>query len=166
MDHARTAAAAGRDPGPARLFALLVGGLLVLGGIGGFLYESSFSTGDRLASDEIAGILATNGWHNLIHLLTGLAGLALASRAPRPYALAVGGAYLALALWGLIETERGFGNLLELVPVDTQDNLLHLLIGLTGLGAGLAERSHPLLRPGRARERPAASAAGRRSAPE
>ncbi len=123
---------------PARLYAALVGGALVIGGIVGFFYDASFSTGDDLKADAVLGILDVNGWHNLVHIATGLLGLAAAGYAARSYALAFGLAYLLIAVWGFLETENGFGALLDVIPVNTEDNFLHLFLGLTGLAAGAA----------------------------
>lgn len=124
----------------ARLYALVVGGLLVLAGIAGFMYESSFGTGAELAADEIAGTFSVNGWRNVLYLTTGALGLGLASRAPRPYALAAGGLFLVIAVWGWFAVDDGVGTLLDAVPLSGTDNWLHLLIGATGLAAGLAGR--------------------------
>lgn len=131
---------------PARLYATLVGGVLVIAGIIGFFYEASFATGDSVVTDDVFGILAVNGWHNLVHLLLGLLGLMAAGYAARTYALGVGLLYLVLALWGFIETENGVAVLLDLVPINTEDNVLHLILGLTGLAAGAAtpKESDPL----------------------
>ena len=82
------------------------------------------------------GILDVNGWHNLIHIATGLLGLAAAGYAARTYALALGLAYLLIAIWGFLEVENGFGAILDVIPVNTEDNFLHLILGLTGLAAG------------------------------
>ncbi len=125
---------------PARLYATLVGGALVIAGILGFFYSSSFGT-DRAVvreSEEVLGVLAVNGWHNLIHIATGLLGLAAAAYAARTYALALGLTYLLVAIWGFLVTDNGFGALLSTVPVNTEDNFLHLILGLTGLAAGAA----------------------------
>jgi hypothetical protein len=86
----------------------------------------------------VFGILDVNGWHNLVHIATGLVGLAAAGYAARTYALAVGFAYVLIAIWGFLEAENGFGALLDVIPVNTEDNFLHLIIGLTGLAAGAA----------------------------
>jgi hypothetical protein len=123
---------------PARLYAALVGGALVVAGIIGFFYDASFGTGDDLRADAVLGILDVNGWHNLVHIAGGLLGLAAAGYAARTYALAAGLAYLVLAIWGFAETENGFGAILDVVPVNTEDNFLHLILGLTGLAAGAA----------------------------
>ena len=123
---------------PARLYAALVGGALVIAGIVGFFYDASFETGDQIRADEVFGILAVNGWHNLFHIATGLVGLAAAGYAARTYALALGLFYLLIAIWGFLETENGFGAILDVIPVNTEDNFLHLILGLTGLAAGAA----------------------------
>ena len=128
------------EASPARLYATLVGGALVVAGILGFFYSSSFGT-DRAVgreSEEVLGVLAVNGWLNLIHIATGLLGLAAAAHAARTYALALGLTYLLVSIWGFLVVDDGFGALLATVPVNTEDNLLHLILGLAGLAAGAA----------------------------
>ena len=62
--------------------------------------------------------------------------------------LAFGLAYLLLAIWGFLEVEDGFGALLDVIPVNTEDNFLHLVLGLTGLAAGAATpKDEPRPRP-------------------
>jgi Domain of unknown function (DUF4383) len=128
---------------PARLYAALVGGALVIAGIIGFFYEASFETGDDLRADAVFGVLDVNGWHNLLHIAIGLLGLAAAGYAARSYALAFGLAYVLLAIWGFLETEDGVGAILDVIPVNTEDNFLHLILGLTGLAAGAATPKEP-----------------------
>jgi hypothetical protein len=125
---------------PARLYCTLVGGVVLIAGIIGFFYESSFETGDSIVADDVFGILAVNGWHNVVHIVLGLLGLAAAgtTASARTYALGVGLLYIVLAVWGFMETEEGFGVLIDLVPINTEDNVLHLVLGLTGLAAGAA----------------------------
>jgi Domain of unknown function (DUF4383) len=122
---------------PARLYAILVGGALVIAGIIGFFYSSSFGGPGEV--DDVFGILAVNGWHNVVHILTGLLGLAAAGYAARTYALGLGAVYLVIAIWGFI---IGSGeSLLGFIPVNTEDNVLHLILGLTGLAAGAATQA-------------------------
>jgi hypothetical protein len=131
---------------PARLYATVVGAVLTIAGIIGFFYSSSFDSPGTV--DDVFGIFAVNGWHNVFHLVTGLLGLAAAGYAARTYALAIGLLYLVVAIWGFI---IGSGDsILTIVAVNTEDNVLHLIIGLVGLGAGAAS-------PARARARPAAA---------
>src|SRR5215212_3747886 len=122
---------------PARLYAGVVGATLVVAGIIGFFYSSSFgSPGDV---DAVFGILDVNGWHNVVHILTGALGLLAFSAgvyAARQYSLALGVVYLVVAAWGFIVGDGD--QILGIIPVNTEDNVLHLLLGLAGLGAGLA----------------------------
>jgi hypothetical protein len=64
--------------------------------------------------------------------------LAAAAYAARTYALALGLAYTIIAIWGFLVIDNGFGTLISTVPVNTEDNFLHLILGLTGLAAGAA----------------------------
>jgi hypothetical protein len=120
---------------PARLYATVVGAVLVIAGILGFFYNAKFSS-DPAVRDDVLGILSVNGWHNVVHLVTGLLGLLLARSAAREYSLGLGVVYLVVAIWGFA---IGSGeSILSIIPVNTADNVLHLALGLAGLGAGLA----------------------------
>lgn len=161
------------QPGPARLYGLVFGALLCLLGVAGFFYDASFDTGDSLASDYLAGTLLVNGWRNVLYLLTGFAALALAARAPRATAFALGGFYTLLAIWGFIETDRGIGSILDVLPLGDRDNAFHLVVGLLGVGAGLVDGPLPSVKvPGwtrsskgkRRSQGQKASAPGKRSA--
>ncbi|HMC07466.1 MAG TPA: DUF4383 domain-containing protein [Solirubrobacterales bacterium] len=125
---------------PAKLYATLVGAVLTIAGIIGFFYNAHFGSGsDVFGSDttvKVFGILAVNGWHNVVHLVTGLLGLLAAGYFARQYALGLGLVYLVVAIWGFI---IGSGDsILSIIPVNTPDNVLHLLLGLVGLAAGAA----------------------------
>ena len=85
--------------------------------------------------------MVVNGWHSLFHLIAGLAGLAAAgSGAARPYALGFGLLFVVIAIWGFVAADDV---ILSLLPVDTAGNLIHLAIGLAGLGAGAASPVAP-----------------------
>jgi Domain of unknown function (DUF4383) len=140
------------EASPARFYCLLVGAFLVVAGIIGFFYEASFKTGDSIRADDLFGILAVNGWHNLVHLGIGAILLAAAGSAARPAALVVGVLYIVLCILGFIATsDDGLGflaendTLIDLVPVNNEDNFLHLILGVTGLIAAFATR--PMTRP-------------------
>jgi Domain of unknown function (DUF4383) len=130
---------------PAQLYALIFGVVLVAAGIVGFFYEASFATGnDTLVEREaILGILDVNGWHNLVHILSGVVGLAVVGSYSnaRIYALAFGGIYILVAILGFIYGDGD--SIFKLVPVNTEDNILHALIGVAGLGAGMATPAEP-----------------------
>ena len=125
---------------PARLYALLIGGVLVIAGVIGFFYAAGFDTGDSVCTndgcDKVFGILAVNGWHNIVHILTGAIGLLVAGYAARQYALWLGIVYIAIAIWGFV---IGSGDsILGFIPVNTEDNFLHLILGVLGVGAAMA----------------------------
>ena len=132
-------------PGPARLYALLAGAFLAMLGVLGFFYDATFGTGESLTSDDLAGILIVNGWRNVIYIVTGVLGLAFASRWPRRTAFGLGLLYLVFAIWGFDQTERGIGDLLDAVPLGDNDNALHLILGVLGLGAALVDGPLPNL---------------------
>jgi hypothetical protein len=79
-----------------------------------------------------------NGWHNVVHIATGVLGLVAAGSyaSARSYAIGFGIVYVIVAIWGFIV---GDGNsILSIIPVNTEDNILHLLIGISGIAAGMA----------------------------
>ena len=119
---------------PAKLYATVVGTVLTIAGIVGFFYSASFGSPGEV--DKVLGILDVNGWHNVVHLVTGLLGLVAVGYAAREYALGLGLIYVVVAIWGFV---IGSGeSILGVVPVNSDDNVLHLLLGVLGLAAGLA----------------------------
>ncbi len=135
------------ETSPARLYCLLVGGVLVIAGIIGFFYEASFATGDSIRSDDVFGVLSVNGWHNVVHIAIGALLLVAAGSAARGAALFVGILYVALCVLGFIATSHGGitfvaenDTLIKLVPVNNEDNVLHLILGITGVIAYFASR--------------------------
>ena len=132
---------------PARLYCLLVGGVLVVAGIIGFFYSASFAAGDSITGDDVFGILAVNGWHNLVHIAIGGLLLVAAGGAARGGAMFVGVLYIVLTVLGFIATGgdgiefvASNGVLVDLVPVNDEDNLLHLILGITGILAAVATK--------------------------
>jgi hypothetical protein len=132
------------EASPARLYATVVGAALVVFGIVGFFYSASFGSPGEV--DEVFGAFAVNGWHNVLYILTGALGLLVAGFAPRRYALLLGLAYIALAIWGFA---LGDGeSILGFFPVNTADGLLHAAIGALGVLAALATPKGPPPKPG------------------
>lgn len=135
------------ETSPARLYCLLVGGVLVIAGIIGFFYEASFATGDSIRTSDVFGVLSVNGWHNVVHIAIGALLLVCAGAAARGASLFVGILYIALCVLGFIATSHGGITfvakddvLIKLVPVNNEDNVLHLILGITGVIAALASR--------------------------
>ena len=135
------------EASPARLYCLLIGAVLVIAGIIGFFYEASFASGDSIRSEDVFGVLSVNGWHNLVHIAIGALLLIAAGSAARGAALFVGVLYIVLCVLGFIATSNsGIGfiaendTLFRLVPVNNEDNVLHLILGVTGVIAFYASR--------------------------
>ena len=116
---------------PAQIYALVVGATLVVAGIIGFFYSSAFGSPGEV--DAVFGILDVNAWHNIVHIVTGALGLAALGYAARAYAGGLGVVYVVVAIWGFIIGDGE--SILGFIPVNTEDNVLHLLIGLAGIGA-------------------------------
>jgi hypothetical protein len=131
---------------PAQWYCLLAGITLAAVGIVGFFVEPSFATSSR---DELI-LFDINGWHNLVHLASGLVLVAAAARRDlaRTVALTFGVVYGLVAIIGLIDGH----DVLGFIPIDAADNVLH--IGLSALAVVAALASAP-----RTRERPAANTA-------
>ena len=124
------------DRTPAQLYSLIFGATLLLAGILGFIADSSFGDlGSGVNGDKLI-LFEVNGWHNLVHIASGLVGLALAGNpsSARLFALGFGGVYLLVSVIGLIDGDSIFG----LLAINAADNVLHIVIALAGVAAGLA----------------------------
>jgi hypothetical protein len=116
--------------------ALLVAGGFIVIGVLGFI--PAVTPGDKLF-----GVFAISGLHNVLHLVSGFVGIALARTyaASRAYFLGGGVVYLALWLQGLFMGPK-------LLPINGADNSLHfgLGIGMMLLGVTLAGQRDPTKR--------------------
>jgi hypothetical protein len=74
--------------------------------------------------------------HNIVHLLFGVAGIAMArtDRMARNFLLGGGIVYIVLWIYGLVIDMNGGANF---VPFNTADNWLHLILGVAMVGLGL-----------------------------
>ncbi len=122
----------------ARTFAQVLGIVMTAIGILGFI--------PALTPDgNLFGIFAVDTVHNLIHLITGLVGLAAgyypdvqaSRRYSLWYALAVGVVYAVVFIIGLIQGNTVLG----LFVVNGADHILHLVIAAAGLGVYFAVTS-------------------------
>ncbi|MFT3865849.1 MAG: DUF4383 domain-containing protein [Solirubrobacterales bacterium] len=127
--------------GPARLYATAAGALLLVLGIVGFFYGSSFGAPGTL--DHTLGAFRTNGWLNLLWIALGALGLLTAGSFSRPYALGVGLLLTALGVWGLA-LDPGAA-ILGFLPAAGADEAFHLTLGILGLlaTAGTPRREAP-----------------------
>lgn len=108
---------------------LLVGLLGFIPGITTSFSEMSFAGHESDA--RLFGLFQVSILHNIVHLLFGVAGLAMARRADSARTYLIGGGVIYLMLWiyGLVVDKNSTANF---VPVNDADNWLHL-----GLGAGM-----------------------------
>jgi Domain of unknown function (DUF4383) len=96
---------------------------------------------------KLFGLFAVSGLHNVVHLITGIVGFALARTyaASRAYFLGGGLVYLTLWLHGLFMDHGSNANLLS---VNGADGWLHLGlgVGMVLLGVTLAGQRDPTKR--------------------
>ncbi|MDN3296367.1 DUF4383 domain-containing protein [Streptomyces ficellus] len=127
--------------------ALAVGAVFLLVGILGFIpgVTTDYDTMKFAAHDseaKLLGIFQVSILHNIVHLLFGIAGIAMARTAPnaRAYLIGGGAVYLVLWIYGLIIDHDSAANF---VPVNSADNWLHLILGLgmVALGVLLTRRT-------------------------
>jgi hypothetical protein len=133
------------DNGLARKLATAVGAVFLLVGILGFIpgittnYDTLTEWGHH-SNAKLLGVFEVSILHNLVHVLFGIAGLALARRTSSAISyLLVGGAiYLVLWVYGLLIDHDSSANF---VPLNDADNWLHLFLGLGMIAAGLVGRA-------------------------
>jgi hypothetical protein len=113
---------------------LLVG---VLGFIPGVTTDySSMSFAGHESSAMLLGIFQVSILHNIVHLLFGVVGLAMARSVSGARAYLIGGGLIYLVLWiyGLIIDHDSGANF---VPLNNADNWLHLILAVAMIGIGL-----------------------------
>jgi hypothetical protein len=126
--------------------ALAVGIVFLAFGLLGFVpgITSNFGSMEFATNDskaQLLGLFQVSVLHNIVHLLFGVAGLALARTigGARQYLVVGGAVYLVLFLYGLLVGQNSAANF---VPLNLADDFLHLVlgIGMIGLGMTLAKR--------------------------
>lgn len=124
-------------PNPAQTYATVAGAALILLGLTGFFYNASFATGDGLIADRVFGLFYANGYWNLLHLIAGALGLALAPLAPRFYCLGSAVVWLTLAAGGFFGAHGGepIPAMGGRIPAGTANDVLCVLLGVLALAA-------------------------------
>jgi len=121
--------------------AAAVGAVFLLVGILGFVpgitsnYGSMTFAGHESGA-KLLGIFEVSILHNLVHVLFGVAGLAMARTwsGARSFLIGGGAIYLVLWLYGVLIDLSSSANF---VPVNDADNWLHLVLGLAMVALGL-----------------------------
>ena len=127
---------------PVQKAALAVGAVFLLVGVLGFIpgitsnYDQLTFAGHH-SEAALLGVFNVSVLHNVVHLLFGVAGIALARtfNTARSYLIVGGAIYLVLFIYGLVidrESDMNF------VPVNDADNWLHLVLALGMLALGFA----------------------------
>ena len=121
--------------------AKVVGAVFLLVGILGFIpgitsNDSSLSFAGHMSEAKLLGVFQVSILHNIVHLLFGIAGIAMAKRADSARTYLVGGGIIYLVLWiyGLVTSDQSSANF---VPVNTADDWLHLVLGLGMIALGV-----------------------------
>ncbi|MUN64575.1 DUF4383 domain-containing protein [Kocuria sediminis] len=129
---------------PVQTAALLYGAVFLLVGVAGFIpglttnYDQLMAAGHQ-SEAMLLGVFQVSWLHNIVHLLYGVAGLALARSAAgaRSFLLWGGLVYLVLWIYGLLVGPESPANV---VPVNTADDWLHLVLGVTMVGLSFLRR--------------------------
>jgi hypothetical protein len=131
---------------PLQAASAIVGAAFLLAGILGFIPGVTTNYDDMTFAGHESGALLLDIFqvsilHNIVHLLFGVAGLAMARTWSGARAFLLGGGVIYLALWvfGLIVADEPDNT--NFVPLNDADNWLHLALGgamvLLGLALGM-----------------------------
>ena len=117
-----------------RIVAMVIGVVFLLIGLLGLLFDA---TGGSILGFQVDLV------HNLVHLLTGIVGIAAAMTGwSRRFNQVFGIIYLLIGLAGLIPAFYFGGRLLGLMHVNAADNVLHLIVGIVATGVGFFVRDY------------------------
>lgn len=126
------------DRTPIQNVARLVGIVFLLVGIAGFipgittnLYDGLEFAGNN-GNAELLGIFSVSILHNIVHVLFGVAGLALAATASGARTFLIGGGAIYLVLWLL-----GLLGGADWIPSNDADDWLHLVLGVGMIALGV-----------------------------
>lgn len=121
--------------------ALVVGAVFLLVGILGFIpgittdYDTMEFAGHE-SEAMLLGIFQVSILHNIVHLLFGVAGIAMSRAWSTARLFLIGGGVIYLVLWiyGLIIDHDSGANF---IPVNTADDWLHFVLGVGMVALGI-----------------------------
>jgi hypothetical protein len=126
---------------PVQKAALIVGVVFLVVGIAGFIPGLTANVNALLIAGHeshalLLGVFQVSILHNIVHLLFGIIGVAVArsASASRQYLIWGGVVYLVLWIFGLIVAGDSPANF---VPVNTADNWLHFVLGAGMIALGV-----------------------------
>jgi Domain of unknown function (DUF4383) len=129
----------------AQTLTLLFGIVFLATGVLGFIPGITTNVGDmdfagKDSPSELLGIFQVSILHNIVHLLFGIAGIALSRtwEGARTYLLGAGLIYIVLFVYGLFV---GAGDDANFVPINMADDWLHLRLGIALLGSWYVTRT-------------------------
>ena len=132
-----------------RRFALILGIVFLVVGVLGFIPGITQMHGEHgdlnihgPGHGYLLGLFHVNLMHNLVHIVFGIAGIAMSRsfQNARGYARLVAISYALLAILGMIPAGNTY-NLWGLVPLHGNDVWLHVLIAIPAAYFGFAHRS-------------------------
>lgn len=126
-----------------RTIALVVAIVFLVVGIAGFIpgittHYSDLKFAGHMSDAKLLGIFEVSILHNIVHLLFGVVGIAMA-RAGRPAEYLIGGGivYFIVWLYGILVGHESSANF---VPLNSADNWLHFLLAVGMVALGLYAR--------------------------
>jgi hypothetical protein len=130
-----------RSRTPVQIVTMVIALVFLLVGILGFIpgITTDFDTmtfAGHHSEAMLLGVFGVSVLHNIVHLLFGIVGLAMARTAGASVAflLAGGAIYLVLWIYGLVIDLDSTANF---VPFNDADNWLHLILGVAMVALGL-----------------------------
>jgi hypothetical protein len=130
-----------KDRTPLQTYAWLAGIVFLLVGILGFIPGITTNYGDmsfagHTSDAELLGIFQVSILHNIVHVLFGIAGIAMSRTGDgaRTYLIGGGVIYAVLWIYGLAVGPESGANF---VPMNTADDWLHFVLAIALIGGGV-----------------------------
>ncbi|TKK89501.1 DUF4383 domain-containing protein [Herbidospora galbida] len=127
--------------------SLAVGIVFLIVGVLGFIpgittQYSSMEAAGHESGALLLGIFQVSVLHNIVHLIFGVAGIAMARAWDTARYFLIGGGVIYLILWvyGLLVGHESTANF---VPLNTADNWLHFFLGVVMIALGVLLSRHP-----------------------